>query len=333
MVTFNILISSIGRKSLLQMLNSLKRQLTNDDCITIVFDGCRPDFIIDTSGFLCPVLIHYEEQNLGYFGHAVRNKYATLLEKRDFILHADDDDIYLPNAFNSLRKECDDVTTLYIAKMSVKPWTHTVIPAFNYLRVNNVGTPNGVIPYELNKLSQWASERGGDGCFYEEFNNLTDNIIFLDTVIYQVNPSLILGHLWNKYNLDCASYMPIYTDLFQEMRYDVKNLLQIGGDINRLACWREYFSNGIVTNRYACALPNTDLDIVIDSVGLVDSFIRLYKRLSKNGIYIIETMYDNGNSFLDLTVFPDTIREDIRNTFTIESFDNGIVIVLRRNLF
>lgn len=334
MVTFNVLIASIGRKSLLHILNSLKPQLTNDDCITIVFDGRKPDFYIDTSEFLCPVFRYYEQQKLGYFGHAVRNKYASLLEKRDFILHADDDDIYLPDAFNSLRKECYDVTTLYIAKMSVKPWTHTVIPAFNILRVNNVGTPNGVIPYELNKLSWWASERGGDGCFYEELNNLTDKIIFLDTIIYQVNPSQILDYMWNNYNLACYSYVPIYTGLFQEMRFDVKNLLQIGGDINRLSCWCEYFINGSalhVLKSGSLSDISSSLDIVIDSDGLGDSFVTLYKQLSKNGFYIIENV--RHNSVLDLNVFPDYLKEEIRNRFTVESFDNGTMIVFRRNPF
>ena len=119
MTTFNILIASIGRPTLINMLNSLKYQLTENDCISIVFDGIKPDFEINTNDFMCKVFIYYETETLGYWGHGIRNKYSSLLEKRDFILHANDDDVYLADAFKMLRTDCVDTSCLYIDTLKI----------------------------------------------------------------------------------------------------------------------------------------------------------------------------------------------------------------------
>ena len=185
-MTFNVLIATIGRPTLQRMLNSLSPQLQEDDCLTIVFDGRSyiPNF--DVSAFKCKVVQYFEPVALGSWGHAIRNKYASLLEHRDFIMHADDDDIYLPNVFSELHKECLDRETLYIAKMRCQD--RVVIPQGNFIRINHIGTPNGIIPYSLNTKGQWKYQYGGDGLFYEGLSKLAKNISFLDTIIYSVRP-------------------------------------------------------------------------------------------------------------------------------------------------
>jgi len=190
--TFNCLIATIGRKTLQNMLNSLSGQLSKDDCLTIVFDGHSSIPYFDISKFKCKVNQYFEPVALKFAGHGIRNKYKNLLEKRDFILHADDDDIYVDDAFDYLRKNCIDEKTLYIVLMKNKNNIYGKI-----IKMNFIGTPCGIIPYEYNKNATWGCGNytnkdkdkntgiGGDGLFYEELaRKYKDNIIFLNKIIY-----------------------------------------------------------------------------------------------------------------------------------------------------
>jgi hypothetical protein len=182
MVSFHVLIATIGRPSLQRLLDSLLPQLTVDDHVTIVFDGVAqiPLSVVGKA----TVHIHREEVKLGYWGHPIRNKYAPLLKKTDFVLHADDDDIYT-DTFDILRRRCVDTQTLYVTRMMVQP--HHLIPDDPVVREGNIGTPNGVIPYEKNKQSLWGLRLGGDGGFYE---GLSANmpVVFINVVTYIVRP-------------------------------------------------------------------------------------------------------------------------------------------------
>ena len=181
-MSFQILIATIGRPSLQRMLDSLRDQLQEQDCLTLVFDGHSkiPEF--NLKDFKCEVKQSCEPVVLGSWGHGIRNKYASLLEKRDFVMHGDDD-IYLPS-FQELRQSCINKDTLYIAKMNLTK-LRRIIPEGPFIRLNHIGTPNGIIPYELNKTSVWKHQYGGDGLFYEDLSKKA-RVEFLNTIIYQV---------------------------------------------------------------------------------------------------------------------------------------------------
>jgi hypothetical protein len=166
------------------MLDSLSPQLSESDCLTLVFDGHAtiPEFNI--SNFKCKVTQYCEPVALGYWGHGIRNKYASLLEKKDFIMHADDDDHYYPNVFPELRALCSDTNTLYIAKM--RHVHGSILPPGSFIRLNNIGTPCGIIPYELNMKGTWAQAYGGDGRFYEQIASTGTPVGYLSTLIYHV---------------------------------------------------------------------------------------------------------------------------------------------------
>ena len=187
MFTFNVLITTVGRPSLVKMLDSLKDELLESDCLTIVFDGCKST-TGDLSEFKCKVNIFEEPIALGFYGHGIRNKYASLLEYRTFVMHADDDDVYFKGAFEILRNSCTNPFTLYIGKML--DHERNIIPKSEDIRKCNIGTPNGIIPYELNMKSFWKYERGGDGDFYEcikkEQDLLGNMTVFLPNIIYIV---------------------------------------------------------------------------------------------------------------------------------------------------
>ena len=190
MVSLQVLIATVGRITLQRMLDSLSPQLQEQDCLTLVFDGHDkiPEF--NLTRFKCEIKQYFEPIALGYWCHAIRNKYSSLLEKRDFVMHADDDDIYLPNAFEQLRNLCIDKSILYISRMTLN-YGGEPIPRLwdNSLWTGNIGTPCGIIPYNLNLQGDWAEGYGGDCKFYESLQKTGVNIQFLDNIIYIVRPS------------------------------------------------------------------------------------------------------------------------------------------------
>jgi len=183
MLTFHVLIATVGRPSLQRMLNSLLPQLTQDDHLTIVFDGHTEIPKFDLSSAVCKVHQFAEPDKLGFWGHGIRNKYASIIEKTDLVMHADDDDVYLPDVFRHLRDLCSDKDTLYIAKMKLG---NRILPEGNFIRINHIGTPCGIIPHEANKTTLWKHQYGGDGLFYEELSTKCKSISHLPVVIYSV---------------------------------------------------------------------------------------------------------------------------------------------------
>jgi hypothetical protein len=188
MPSFHILIATIGRPSLQRMLNSLLPQLKGCDHITIVFDGC-PSKAYDISGAVCQ--IHWKEQHpaLGAHGHGIRNAYGSQLERCDFVLHADDDDVYTEGAFDRLRALCRNPSCLYIAKFK-RPNGELIPPFTGIIKENYIGTPCGIIPFDLNSLgakeNRWLLRRGGDGKFYEAIAKRAKRIQEVDLILYEV---------------------------------------------------------------------------------------------------------------------------------------------------
>jgi hypothetical protein len=186
--TFNVLIATIARPSLQNMINSLAPQLKEDDCLTIVFDGHSSIPNFNLSQMKCKIHQYFEPIALGHYGHGIRNKYASLLEKRDFVMHADDDDIYLPNSFDQLRNLCTDSDVLYIGKISFSTFK-LILPPDNSIRQNSIGTPCGIIPFENNKKSLWELRYGGDGGFYINLAKISPKIEYLELIMYLATPS------------------------------------------------------------------------------------------------------------------------------------------------
>jgi hypothetical protein len=182
MVSFNILIASIGRPSLQRIVTSIVSQLHACDHLTIVFDDVDIP-TLNTEGAQCQIHLIRQTPNLGCWGHSIRNKYARKLEKTDFVMHADDDDVYVEGAFDELRKLCVNTETLYIAK--ILNCFNDKMPPGNYLRVGYINTACGIIPYDLNKKGIWLMTYAGDGAFYEQLDSIAKNVEYLDTVIYK----------------------------------------------------------------------------------------------------------------------------------------------------
>lgn len=191
--TFHILIATAGKPCLLNMLNSLKEQLTENDAITIVFDGegsLKQSTLSDEwlNGHKSKINIIEQSPNLGYWGHGIRNKYQGILEpKTTFILNADDDDVYVQGSFKKLRELCSNPNTLYIAKFLVRS-KNVIVPSQSIkISQDDIGTPCGIIPFSIANNSTWEHRYGGDFNYYDNIQKHCQQIKFLDFIIYYVN--------------------------------------------------------------------------------------------------------------------------------------------------
>jgi len=190
MPSFHVLIATTGRPSLQNMLESLIPQLRACDHISIVFDDAKAEDspfvrkIQESATSVCKIHIHEQSPKLGSWGHGIRNEYAKRLERTDFVMHADDDDTYTENAFDTLRNLCKNSLCLYIAKMRRRG---TLYPLYDYIKEGEIGTPCGIIPYDLNRIGQWLPRVGGDGKFYETISKRAKFVKMLNHCIYIAN--------------------------------------------------------------------------------------------------------------------------------------------------
>ena len=183
--SYHVLLATIGKKTIFNILNMLKKQLLQTDFLTIVFDGIQNSNNIDViklfcNDFLCNVNIIIEEKNLGFWGHGIRNKYNNL--NGDFIYHIDDDDIIYEDTFDIIRKHCIDINFIYLFKITLE--NNRIIWKNKIIKEGEISTQSGVIPMHINKNGYWNLRYGGDFDFY---NNLSKkyNIIFIDKLIYK----------------------------------------------------------------------------------------------------------------------------------------------------
>jgi hypothetical protein len=197
--TFHVLLATIGRPTLRAMLDSLRPQLRPGDALTVVFDGADPAPCLGwLDGFGCRVAAFAEQQRLGDHGHAVRTRYSGRLEPATtFVVHADDDDVFAPGAFDVLRAAAAEPDTLYVYRFG-DPRTGAIVPrdprgsaaAFGRHRVfeNNIGTPCGVIPWGLRAAAPWPGGVGGDARYFVAVAALARRVALIDEVLYVIRP-------------------------------------------------------------------------------------------------------------------------------------------------
>ena len=189
--SLSLLLTTIGRPDLKKMLDSIVSQAKDIDYLTVVVDG--PEYeeaaraiwepMKDQFKCNCQFIVHPE--NLGYWGHPLRNFYQKNLQG-DFILHCDDDDYYLEGALDKIREVCVDKNLMYVFKMWIGPngnkrWLSKRVV------MGNIGTPMGIIPNNPSIMGNWKNFVGGDGKFFEQtLSNLggASNARFVDFFIY-----------------------------------------------------------------------------------------------------------------------------------------------------
>lgn len=198
--SFHVLIATMGRRSIMHLLRTLINQLQENDYLTVVFDGAERAMFQEmvhnfTRNFKCKVDIIIEKEPLGYWGHGIRNKHNKL--PGDFILHADDDDFYLPEVFAKLREICNDPTTIYIFQFETRK---AGIIFSDVFRIGSIGTPSGIIPSKYNAECKWGHMRGGDGQFYIELSHkYGSKFVFVPLLIYTTHHLSNRIFNWERY--------------------------------------------------------------------------------------------------------------------------------------
>ena len=181
--SLHILLATIGRKKLFNMINSILPHLHTHDYLTVVYDAkdidnTRPlvEKLFEDIKATCTIYI--EPKNLGFWGHGIRNKWASKLAG-DFILHADDDNIYYPNAFDLIRENCTNTEILYLFQIRYNNGSNLIPDPLKKIKLCNIDTACGVIPRVLNTKGWWKFEYGGDGKFYEQIIKLAPQTVLI----------------------------------------------------------------------------------------------------------------------------------------------------------
>lgn len=194
MKKISVFITTIGRETLIDMLLSLVNELTEKDYLYIFIDGKHNEnnamSIINKviNLFVCEVIIKVEDEPLGHWGHGLRNKYQSTL-KGDYIMHADDDDIYIKGSFNKIREKInksENDETIFYYKFYHQYRFNEIVWKTPKLMFANIGTPCGVIPNKPELFGEWKYRHGGDYDFYTACK--FENQIFVDEIIYVVRP-------------------------------------------------------------------------------------------------------------------------------------------------
>ena len=193
MKKISVFITTIGRETLINMLESLVNELTEKDYLYIFIDGKHNENKARTiinkiiNLFVCEVIIKVEDEPLGNWGHGLRNKYQSTL-KGDYIMHADDDDTYIKGSFNKIREkinETDNDETIFYYRFNYRYNSNLTVWYTPELMGGNIGTPSGVIPNKPELFGEWKNKHGGDYDFYSTCK--FTNQIFVDEIIYVVN--------------------------------------------------------------------------------------------------------------------------------------------------
>ena len=176
--------------------------------------------------------------------------------------------------------------------------------------------------------------------------------------------NLALSQICNIYNTDKNSYHSyidqIYEDLFKDIRYSAKKILEIGVDSGAsLLMWKEYFENAeiygidekdcvammgrdrvnfLLKNAYDQTtvndLPNNFDVIIDDGPHTLDSMrfsIEHYlNKLNKNGILILEDLQDFHWSNILRKYIPNNYTVDIKDLRKIRNRYDDIAMVIRQ---
>jgi hypothetical protein len=189
--SLTVFLTTIGRPSLRTMLESLRLQMLPCDNLVIAIDGNayspRTHNILGLfkDKWPCPITIHDHPVNLGAWGHGLRNHYQGSLPG-DYILHADDDDVYSADALSLVRGSITQSGMLYIFQMVLG--NRQIIPNPDTISLGNIGTPCGVVANLPIFFGKWEPLRGGDCSFWQQtaqkFGH--NKVKYMHKIIYHV---------------------------------------------------------------------------------------------------------------------------------------------------
>ncbi|HRV17841.1 MAG TPA: glycosyltransferase family A protein [Myxococcota bacterium] len=169
--TLSIIIPTIGRPTLRRTLESIKaQQLIDGDEVILVQDGPADESVKNLlTEYQLPGWYDATGKQSHDAGATPRN-YAMPRAKGKLLLFMDDDDRYLPNAFQEIRKEAQQHPKRPL--MFRMYHRDTVLWRIKELRRGNVSTQMGCIPNEPNRLAWWPPGSTNDYQFFRSTLNL-----------------------------------------------------------------------------------------------------------------------------------------------------------------
>jgi len=217
-VSFTVVVTTVGRAKLTQQLASFAWQLRAADFIVLLSDINATDplqapsiaaaerALAEAQCNNCTKMFVQNPYPMGGAGHNSRTHHQQNLPGA-FIMHADDDDMYTPDAFEIIRAV---ITTLeprvYIFRAAKEnlykkveiPQRHLfAFPALHSwhpreIGIQNGGTPNGVVRNIPQMFPEWGAKIGGDAVFWQSviYNFGFENTVLVPRVIYMVNEYL-----------------------------------------------------------------------------------------------------------------------------------------------
>lgn len=164
--SLTVVVATVGRKSLRATLDSFGPDLHPGDFVHICMDG-RSDGVRWVAHEMADKYwgkwFYHEGENLGFWGHAVRNQILPVCGT-DLIWHLDDDDVAAPGALNAIRHSEGAWTIFRMRFMKGHPASGVVCWRNKVLRRGDIGTPMIVAPPSN---ARFALEYGGDFAYAE----------------------------------------------------------------------------------------------------------------------------------------------------------------------
>jgi glycosyltransferase involved in cell wall biosynthesis len=195
--TISVVIATKGRPTLRSTIESIKAQpLVKGDEVLIAIDGPFPQAIELAREAGPPFRWIQAEKNIGYWGHGIRNwvfdhqasgENARL--RGDLVAAMDDDNIFTPWAFDSVRAAA--------VKNPGKPLLFRVVTIPGIIiwdspvvSVNNVDTASLVCPNILEKIGRFRMSFGGDYHFVSStIENFGGSVSFQEEIICICRPA------------------------------------------------------------------------------------------------------------------------------------------------
>jgi len=189
-ITVSVIVPTIGRKSLLELLNSLLISgFSREDEVLLMVDDGPKEIEIPERWDELPIRqvnVGRRQGDWGMFSRNVGMEVAT----GDLLAFGDDDNIYLPDALSTMRRAFGDGRQVpHLFRVRQCP-SGALIWADRDLRLGNVDTMCVVIPRN-GPRARWPAEYAGDYAFIRDTCGLypAGSTVWRDDVIGEIYPS------------------------------------------------------------------------------------------------------------------------------------------------
>lgn len=157
-MSLSIIIPTIGRPTLITILQEIAPQLDDGDEVIVVGDGRQPDAERMSGGFGSRVR-YLEFESVHCWGHPQRN-WAMERATGSHLVFFDDDDAVKPNALDTIRHAVlQNPKSPLVFRMH---YGSTILWRDRAVRCGNVSTQMFVVPNRKSLLGEWGGRYEGD---------------------------------------------------------------------------------------------------------------------------------------------------------------------------